>query len=180
MVSKLLSTRCRVVIAPDSGGKIRSDSFRKSEWTDQEVGYAISGKECLILPLVVTDGELTVHGFLNQFQALKLDVEAPQHACHSAVKAMDVKLGLGEFRKDVAIKTFADSQSFAKAKENADSLIRLAPFSTDQARRIAHAAVSNDQIYLPNELKRQVSRLLRGHIEDFDEGLRNQFHTHFS
>jgi predicted adenine nucleotide alpha hydrolase (AANH) superfamily ATPase len=165
--------RCHVFIA------ILSGNFRNSEWTDQEAGYALSRcrtsrKRCLILSLVVSPMPLRPHGFLKDFQALKLDRERVEDSCKSVARTIDEKLGLAAFRKNHAISQFALSRSFAQAKQNLRALRELAPFSLAQAKQIAQATLSNTQIYWPEENHREVRRLLHDHFDELDKETRSR------
>jgi hypothetical protein len=165
--------RCDVFIA------ILSENYRKSEWADQEAGYALSRcraprKRCLILSLIVSPLPLRPHGFLKDFQALHIDRERVEVACNRATGIIDEKLGLSVFRKNYAISQFAVSKSFAEGKQNLKALRALAPFSLEQAKQIAQATLSNTQIYWPEENHRQIRLLLHDHLKDLDKETQKQ------
>lgn len=165
--------RCDVFIA------LLSENFRNSEWTDQEAGYALSRcrksrKRCLILSLVISPMPLRPHGFLKDFQALKLDPDRLADSCKSVARTIEEKLGLAAFRKNQAISQFALSRSFAQAKQNLRTLRELAPFSLEQAKQIAQATLSNTQIYWPEENHPVVRRLLNDHFDELDKETRNR------
>jgi hypothetical protein len=167
--------RCDVFIA------ILSEHFRKSEWTDQETGYALSRSrtrrsknKCLVMSLLVSPLPRAPHGFLKDFQALKLDRAHAEHACGKMVDIIEEKLGLIDFKKNRVISQFASSGSFRQAKMNLRELHKLKPFSLDQSRRIAQAALTNTQIHWPPENQPQVMRLLRDHFDGLDEKTKQQ------
>ena len=165
--------RCDVFIA------ILSENYRKSEWADQEAGYALSRcrapkKRCLILSLVVSPLPLRPHGFLKDFQALQIDRERLEVACNRATGIIDEKLGLSTFRKNYAISQFAVSKSFAEGKQNLRALRELAPFSLEQASQIAQAALSNTQIHWPEENHHQIRLLLLDHFDELDKETQKQ------
>ena len=63
-------------------------------------------------------------------------------------------------KRTEAIRKFAASASFASAKDNAWELISCAPFTAEEIERILIAATTNNQIYLPNETRRPVCKLI--------------------
>lgn len=162
-----------------------TENFRESPWTDQEVGFALSrsklskGRRCMILSLVFAPAPFPPHGFIKDYQALSVGTNELQAKLRKAVKTIDRKLGLEPLRREVAIKRFCDSRSFASAKQNADELLPFAPFSLEESTRLARASVTNNQIYLPDELKRRVKRLLADHIHDLDAQLKAQVEQYF-
>jgi hypothetical protein len=162
-----------------------TDKFRSSPWTDQEVGLALSrsklGKDaCLILPLVFAPTALPPHGFIKDVQAIRItEPNQLESAVLQAVAAIDLKLGLAPFRREKAISAFCASQSFASAKQNADKLWAFAPFTFQEATRLAQASVTNNQIYLPVELRSRVKRLLGLHISGLDPLLKAQLDDRF-
>jgi hypothetical protein len=133
-----------------------TENFRKSEWTDQEAGYALSRskrkeKKCLILPITVHPIE-SPHGFLKSFQALRLKTDDIEGTCDLAVRELDEKLGLKEQHKNEVIEKFLQSGSFQTAKRNFRELAGHQPFSAEQMDRIMAAALENSQTQLPELL----------------------------
>lgn len=159
--------RCQVFIA------LLSEHFHKSEWADQEAGYALSRsrasrKKCLIVPILVSPLSHAPHGFLKDFQALKLYRLSIEQACDQLAEIIVDKLGLTDFKKDQVISKFALSGNFKTAKKHLGDLYELRPFSLDQSRRIAKATLSNNQIHWPQENHPRLRRLLADHFEELD------------
>jgi hypothetical protein len=133
-----------------------TENFRKSEWTDQEAGYALSRskrkeKKCVILPITVHPIK-SPHGFLKAFQALRLKTDDIEGTCHLAARELDDKLGLKEQHQDQLIEKFLQSGSFQLAKRNFRELTEHQPFSAEQMERIMTAALENNQTQLPELL----------------------------
>jgi len=59
-----------------------TDSFRGSEYTDQEAGIAFAGEK-VILPLKVTQNP---HGFIERFQALTVKPENVAQSCNKLIR----------------------------------------------------------------------------------------------
>ena len=69
----------------------------------------------------------------------------------------------GENQKNAAIAKFASSGSFRQAKLNFAEVNRLNQLSREQVERILLAAITNDQIYQPLELRRLLNQLFARH-----------------
>jgi len=171
--------RCNVFVA------ILSENFRNSDWTDQEAGYALSRcrgsrNRCLILSLVVAPMSLRPHGFLKDFQALRLDPMRVDESCKQVAEIVEEKLKLTDFRKNRLISKFALSGSFRVGKENLKALSKLRPFSLEQTKRIAWAILSNNQIHLPPENYPSLRLLPSDHFEDLDTETQNGLNSRLS
>jgi hypothetical protein len=123
--------RCNVFIA------VLSQNFRKSEWTDQEAGYALSRsgaskKKCLVLSFLVSPLAGAPHGFLKHFQALRVNHGQVEEACKRAADIIEEKLGLAEFKRSRLISQLALSGNFRTAKERLQELRAVMPFSLDE------------------------------------------------
>jgi hypothetical protein len=119
------------------------------------------------------------HGFLKDFQALPVTDEALEASLKKAVTTIDSRFGWQAFRRESVVRAFCESPSFAAAKKNADQVAALSPLSLPEAKQIARASVTNNQIHLPDELKHRVKRLLRDHIDQLDSDLRKQVDNYF-
>jgi hypothetical protein len=125
---------------------VLTKNFRDSVWTDQETGYALArGGKCVIVPLLVPPVR-SLHGFLSQKQGLKNERKYPEGACHLLVKIIEDEIGVSEKRKDRAIRQFADSDSYAEARENVKALLTFETLSPQQMNKILTAAITNSQI----------------------------------
>ena len=159
-----------------------TDNFRKSEWTDQEAGYALSRAKlktnpCVILPVSVHP-IVAPHGFLGAFQALRLDPDDIGGACDSIVLELDERLGLKAERMEEQIDRFVQAPSYQAAKLRFNELRRVEPFSAEQMNRIIAGALENDQIQLPElfrPMKEFVSRssISKTQKQTFIEKFRN-------
>ena len=141
---------------------VLTKNFHASEWTDQEVGFALGrGPDCVIVPLVFKPVK-SPHGFLSQKQALKVNKDDLERGCRSLIKIIDDKIGVSEGRKDRAIREFSGSGTFADAKRNVKALLTLGNLSRRQMDKILTAAITNRQIYeafnVPESLNRLVAR----------------------
>ncbi len=156
-----------------------SENFRSSEWTDQESGYALSrGRQCLIVSIVVPPVKVP-HGFLKDFQAVKLNVNVPDATCEDVSRAISGKLGSGLARKGRVIERFSRSNSFASAKRNARGLSGFDNFSQQEMDWILLACVSNYQIYGPLNLRPRLKTLFGQHGHVASPAVRDRFLQQF-
>jgi hypothetical protein len=134
-----------------------TDSFSKSDWTDQETGIAVGLKK-VIVPLKVTRNP---YGFISKYQAQLLDSETVEAACWKVVRRLATKPKLADGIRDGVIQMFGKSKSFAAAADNAKKLKSLEPFSNEQLNEIVSVSSRNSQIYSGFEARRYVRDLIR-------------------
>jgi hypothetical protein len=134
-----------------------TDSFSKSDWTDQETGIAVGLKK-VIVPLKVTRNP---YGFISKYQAQLLDSETVEAACWKVVRRLATKPKLADGIRDGVIQMFGKSRSFAAAADNAKKLKSLEPFSNEQLNEIVSVSSRNSQIHSGFEARRYVRDLIR-------------------
>src|SRR5690606_37033256 len=116
-----------------------SESFKSSEWTAQEIGFALSRPEVLIIPASL-DGTVP-GGFLNAFQARALPAPADKGFFREAIAA--------RFPRAV-IAALIDDLEGAASYRGAEALFRpLLPYlemlTPAEATRIAVVSTENGQ-----------------------------------
>ncbi len=118
--------------------------FHQSEWTDQEIGYAMARQVLIVTVGLGTDP----YGFIGRFQSMNGNGK-------SAVVVADELFGIlrehAETRRRMAeavAALFCQSDSFADAKNNLRLLEEIRPhhWSSSLSDRVRSAAVSNRQI----------------------------------
>ena len=122
-----------------------TDDFHESEWTDQEVGYAL-GKN---IPIVcVKVGSIDPKGFIGSQQALKASYENVQDATPLIYKTLVSEIGQESRLKEILIGTFISSQSYIEAMQNLTRLTEITDKLTDaEFVRIVKGYEKNDQLY---------------------------------
>lgn len=121
-----------------------TDDFHLSEWTDQEVGYAL-GKG---IPIVcVKVGSIDPKGFIGSQQALKASYENIQDAAPLIHKTLVSEIGQESRLKEILIGAFISSQSYMAAMQNLTQLTEVADKLTDaEFKRIVKGYEKNDQL----------------------------------
>jgi len=120
--------------------------FRRSKWTDHEVGMGIGGSK-EIIPLRVTGVKL--YGFLSRYHALKLEPSALSQACNGIILAMRSKTKLRQRLQNSFIQSFATTRSFIEANRKSELLDEFGPYSSKQVSSILQAYMQNVQIHRP-------------------------------
>lgn len=162
---------------------VLSKNFMGSEWTNQEVGFAIC-KETPIIPVSI-DGTLP-HGFLEMFQALtKFEYREYPKSYHSEEMVLDCKEGvldiiniiatkeeLKENLKDSLVKSIRNMRSYANAEKHMEILNSLKPFSKEQINEIINQSIQNNQVHNANRCKYILREFIKEHDNDIDNELK--------
>jgi hypothetical protein len=118
------------------------DKFHVSNWTDQEIGFAMGRR---VPTFAVRLGE-TPYGFIGRFQAFngngKTALELARELFDSFRKNKQTQRRMSE----VMVALFEESGSFAHAKERIGYLEELEVWDPSYSVRIRAAAKSNNQI----------------------------------
>jgi len=97
--------------------------FRESQWCDQEIGFALA-RSMLVVPLM---RDAPPHGFLSEFQAIKLKDQTPSQT--AALSVFDILAKHKETRDRMAgpiVRRYTTSDSFEKTRE-AFALLKRIP-----------------------------------------------------
>ncbi|KAF5422735.1 MAG: TIR domain-containing protein [Candidatus Methanocomedens sp.] len=135
-----------------------SKNFTDSNWTDQEVGFAIC-QEKIIVPISI-DGQMP-YGFLEMIQTItKFECWEHKKNQYSSEIILDCKervfevirifaskTELKENLKDSLIRSLSNIFSYANAEKHFEILNSLQPFSKEQINEIINQSIENNQIY---------------------------------
>jgi hypothetical protein len=97
--------------------------FRESQWCDQEIGFALA-RSMLVVPLM---RDAPPHGFLSEFQAIKLKEHTPSQS--AALSVFEILAKHKETRDRMAgpvVRRYTTSDSFEKTRE-AFALLKRIP-----------------------------------------------------
>ena len=116
--------------------------FHQSEWTDQEIGYAMA-RNLLVVPVRYgTDP----YGFIGRFQAM----EGAKKTCADlAGELFDILNRHTKTRKDISeavVELFTHSDSFASARQNMTLLETLTYWNASLSEKVRSALKTNPQI----------------------------------
>jgi hypothetical protein len=119
-------------------------AFRKSLWTDQEFGIALTGR-AVILPVQV---DMLPYGFMSKHQAQRLHLNDIDSFCLGiALKTIDAKHGLKHTFRRWLIHSLIHSNDFKKSIESSKLLNKLKGINALQANEVICGVCDNDQVY---------------------------------
>ena len=122
-----------------------TEDFRKSKWTDQEVGVAI-GREVRVMPVRMGEDP---YGFMDRYQAIPGNLGGRGIAAEVLALALD----MDEVR-DEAIDTFilavARSENYGRSDPLAECLPKISHLTAKQEAKLVRAFSDNDQVNTQN------------------------------
>jgi len=119
-----------------------SKNFTDSDWTDQEVGFAIC-QEKTIIPISM-DGQKP-YGFLEAIP--NLTEFGHRESVFEIIRIIASKTELKENLKDSLIRSLNNVGTFENAEKHLKILNSLQPFSKEQINEIINQSIQNNQIY---------------------------------
>ncbi len=134
-IEKALST-CDALAA------LLTSGFHNSDWTDQEVGMAIS-RRVLIVPLMLV---LTPYGFMGKYQGAdirKLDAKAVAEEIFKLLASHNLT---GKLITEALVSKLEDARSYDEANKTAHLLSRVSYWDSETIRRLETAKEKNDQV----------------------------------
>ena len=132
--------------------------FHESNWTDQELGYAM-GRDLLT---VSVDLGTTPYGFIGRFQALRR-AKQPKKICQRLVEILWKHPKTMKMMARSTAAYFCESDSFDAAKRRVNYLEEVAYWDSSLTAKVLAALEDNNQINqawdVPEKLKRIVKKL---------------------
>jgi len=118
---------------------LMTEGFQQSNWTDQEIGFALGRKKQVIAVRMGTDP----YGFIGRYQAVTATWD---NATDGIVKA----LMKHEKMLDIYIELMRECNSFARGNKLAEFLPYMEALNSAQVNKIIAVFNHNDQIYGSN------------------------------
>jgi len=149
-----------------------TENFKKSDYTDQEMGLALA-QEKLIIPIKVY---IDPYGFIAKYQALKLKfnqndgiyMKNCMEACKEIIKTIFELDDLRENLKDCLIRAMSKSGSFYDTKIKVKILENFEDFSVEQINEIISISIGNNQIYKCYEAQDFLKNLMKRYEKIID------------
>ncbi|OGH04183.1 MAG: hypothetical protein A2W22_02940 [Candidatus Levybacteria bacterium RBG_16_35_11] len=163
--------RCDIFIS------LLTESFKKSDWTDQEIGLAIAADK-FIIPLQV---DFPPYGFIGKIQGLKVDTYYLRNENGKAVRdhlkdiatiifqTIRTKSKFKDDMKDFVIYKFINSGSFNEANARAKLFEEFSNFTSEQVTQMFNATKDNNQIHNANTAKRVLRKFFEIHKENIKD-----------
>ncbi len=146
---------------------ILTSNFNRSNWTDQETGFALARD----IPIIPINAGETPRGFIAKYQALRIDVTEVPNSCLEIAKVIASKPNVHEAFLNSVVKTFGDSENFARAIKMSGMLLGFKSYTVHQKNEIIRLAASNDQIYRSNAATRNLKKFIDLYKDDLDASL---------
>lgn len=116
--------------------------FRDSEWTDQEVGFAL-GRD---VPVISVHLGVKPHGFIEEKQAFRGNGKAPSQLADEVAESFFKNNSLGEMRINAYLWRLRRAGSFDAARALFPLLRQFASLSPEQERRLVDIFNTNSQV----------------------------------
>lgn len=120
--------------------------FHSSEWTDQEVGFAL-GRGVLVVPVRLG---LDPYGFIGKVQALSGSLDHPLRIAPLLFSILLNHSSTHRHMRNGLVHAFAAAGSFNSAISLSKEIATVKNFSDDEKAVILRACKDNDQVYKPN------------------------------
>jgi nucleoside 2-deoxyribosyltransferase len=117
-------------------------NFHASNWTDQEIGFAMGRG----VPVFSVRFGQDPYGFIGKFQAFNGDGKSPAVLAQELFDAYRNNKQTKERMAEVLVKRFEDSESFAQAKNRIGLLEQLVVWDPSFSSRLDAAVKNNNQI----------------------------------
>lgn len=134
-IETALST-CEVLIA------LLHDGFKDSDWTDQEVGFAMGRG----IPVFSIRFDQVPYGLIGRLQAFNGNQKTPETLAREVFDMLRQHKQTQRRMVEILVARFESSSSFKSAKENIRLLEELEFWSHSYSERILDAAKQNSQI----------------------------------
>lgn len=159
---------------------IITNEFNESEWTDQEIGYAM-GRE---IPVLTLNFGAVPHGFVARFQALPAKQNEDgwniSKLCFEIFKLLKMNQKTKEKVIDGFIFKFGESSSFKEAEENISRLTDFFDdFTKEQINNIVKHSISNSQIYNCFACKRMLRDFVKKYETQIDIDILSEFKSKY-
>ncbi|MCK4619263.1 MAG: toll/interleukin-1 receptor domain-containing protein [Desulfobacterales bacterium] len=116
--------------------------FKESNWTDQEVGFAI-GRGVPIVPVRIG---LDPYGFIGKYQALQGKGREIQIVASEITEILLGKPGIGQKITSGIVEKFVNSYSWETAKQNMGLLEKCQHLNMDHIKKLRKAVKENRQV----------------------------------
>lgn len=116
--------------------------FHKSNWCDQEVGFAMARR----VPVLPLRFELNPYGFMGKLQAENCSKLEELPVAHKIVDWLMRTPSLRESATDNLVTAFENSDSFDNSRHLLLELEAVRRFTPEQLKRLDHATTANTQV----------------------------------
>ena len=134
-----------------------TEGFKESNWTDQEVGFALARKA----PILPINRGTNPYGFIGKYQALKWSGPSAFPIARKALQMALMRDELESFAKDSFLAAVSSAETYDRANELSHVMPDIDSLTPVQAERLVNAFNSNRQVRNANAFKGRISGDLR-------------------
>ena len=132
--------------------------FHGSNWTDQEVGYAMGRR----LPILTITFGTTPYGLIGRYQAINGAKKTPESLAQALLEILRTHPDTRRMISEAAVECFAQAKSFAQAKTRMGHLEQLDYWDSSLSKRALAALQTNDQLERAFGVPERLERLIAG------------------
>ncbi len=148
-------------------------NFKESDWADQEMGIAYHlGKV-----IVSLCGNVSVYGFLDEFQACPIGSHGIEPSCNKIITAIRKKPGCEDRYRQGVVDAFCSSKSYTDAAHRSKVVTSLNGLEIPQMNQIVRAGFENNNLTGSYVAEDFIKNLIDDHRGFIDEGLINQWES---
>lgn len=160
---------------------ICSTQFKKSEWTDQESGYALAkGKK--IIPVAINGSK--PYGFIGSIQAVVCNIKDFEKDISSLaaklIKEISTDPKYEEAYYDGIIRSFKNSYSFVNAGDLSSILLKATSLNKEQINEIVKASLENPQIKHSFKARPKVKSIIEKFKDSVEKDLLKRFNDEYN
>ena len=168
---KWLEQIARALKTTDALAALLTEEFRDSQWTDQEVGFALS-RQIPIWPLKISQDP---HGFLGQHQALVCDLNDPIASADRLYEALLSDTSTSPHLRRALVARLRWSTDFSTSIAIAKQIRHLEGLTSEELSLLAEALEANGQVSGAYGVPKIIAEILKrnGFVEEppvFDGG----------
>lgn len=156
-----------------------STKFRDSEWTSQEIGYALALSKTIV-PLKLDSDP---YGFIKRYQAFTLSEYDVSDRCKQIVGLIQKKGLFGRRMQDMLINALRLSNNFDEATSVLEVLEGFRKFDKSQMDEVFRNAIWNNQVRMSRKGKDLLHKWYFDYSSELDpflkstyEGVQDSFH----
>lgn len=116
--------------------------FHGSNWTDQEIGWAM-GRNVLVIPIRLGKDP---YGFAGKYQGVSGSLDQPLPLARAIVNTLLTNTQTHSEMRRAVVKAFCNVQSFAKAQLLKNIVVTITDFTAEEKAEIQKSCVENTQI----------------------------------
>lgn len=133
----------RALFSMDMFIALLTEGFNESDWTDQEVGFALGRG----VPIICISRGKRPYGFIAKYQAIPWGNKSGEQVADEILGILLKREGLRESAKNAFIMAVATAYSFARANSLTQFMPLIDELSFDQEEALVQAFNSNYEVY---------------------------------